>query len=116
MASQPIHCVPPTTAAPLRVVSNDEAITLRFSTHVYEARNDPPFLASPVQSPINQPIASKWLSFDGGWAIDSRTLSKYHWPSFWTSTAEKAATLGGPPSAGVTSLNPSSRATSVPII
>src|SRR5262249_18463540 len=101
---------------PFRVVANDETMKFWFSAQEYEAVDDSPLSASPTQSPISHCRSSKCSTLDGGRAIESWTLSKYHPPSFLPRTAENRATVGGPPSAGVTSVIPSSRATSVPTI
>src|SRR5262249_2969374 len=111
-APPPIHWVPPTAGAPSTVVANDETMKFWFSAQSYEALADSPFAASPAHSPISPSRPSRCSAFDGGRATASRTLCKYHAPSFFTRTAENRATVPRPPSAGVTSVTPSSSATS----
>ena len=60
--------------------------------------------------------SSKWAELDGGLATESWTLSKYHSPSFFTSTAMNAATRRWEAAfRGYDLLMPSSMAVSVPI-
>src|SRR5262249_14767331 len=111
-ASQAIHCVPPTTGKPFTVVANSHTMKLPFSAQRYEEVEPCPFLPSLLQSPISHSSSRKWWALvgAGGGAISGRPW-KYHSPSFLTATAVNRAGVGGPSSL-VTSVRPSSVATS----
>src|SRR6266851_8817364 len=81
--SHPIHTVASPTKTSFAAVVNEATIKFWFSVHSNESRSTSPVSVVPVHSPMAHSRPRRCSALAGGTKGESRTLSRYHLPSFF---------------------------------